>query len=95
MAEIRIKESTFIEHAADLLEAGKGSTYAPLSAGNMSYSRANSINDLRTAIMESIEAMNQVSQLAEKDAARLKKMGHAFAEQDRAAGQKIHELEVR
>ncbi|WP_167630585.1 DUF3130 family protein, partial [Listeria valentina] len=52
-------------------------------------------NDLRTAVMESIEVMNQVTQLSEKDAERLKKMGHAFAEQDRAAGQKINELEVR
>ncbi|WP_167630658.1 DUF3130 family protein, partial [Listeria valentina] len=68
MAEIRIKESTFMEHAVDLSEAGQGDAYEPLSSGNMSYSRANSINDLRTAVMESIEVMNQVTQLSEKDA---------------------------
>ncbi len=95
IAEIRVKESTFLNYAADLSGAGKGATYDPLSAGNMGYSRANSINDLRTAMTESIDTMNQISELAQKDAERLKKMGRAFAQQDRIAGQKIHEMEVR
>ncbi len=94
-AEIRVKESILVTYAADLAASRNGAAYRPLSAGNMSYSRANSINDLRTAIMESIEPMDLVSQLVEKDANRLKKMGQAFTEMDLAASQSIQELEVR
>ncbi|EUJ33776.1 hypothetical protein MFLO_01040 [Listeria floridensis FSL S10-1187] len=93
--KLRVKESTFVQFAGELMEAGEGATYRPFATGNMSYSRAHSINDLRTAMLESISIMDQVTQLTQKDAERLQKMGRAFTEQDRIAGQKIGELEMR
>lgn len=95
MTEIRVKESTFLNYATDLVNAGSGPSYTPLSSENMSYSRANSINDLRTAVIESIDIMDGAAVLGQKDAERLKKMGRAFTKQDLKAGQQMGKLGVR
>ncbi|WP_159457888.1 MULTISPECIES: DUF3130 family protein [Listeria] len=95
MIKIQISESELRTHASDLREASGGDPYHPWGSGNMRDSYANSINDFRTAIMESIEMMHQFSELADKDAARLEKMGEAFSKQDQAAGQAIEGMGLR
>ncbi len=95
MIKIQISESELRAHASELREASGGAPYHPWGSGNMSYSYANSINDFRTAIMESIEMMHQFSELADKDAARLENMGEAFVKQDRAVGQAIEGMGLR
>ncbi|MBC1597535.1 DUF3130 family protein, partial [Listeria seeligeri] len=49
MSEINVKETIFQQHA-NTLESANDGEYFPLKNGNMPYSRANSINQLRSAL---------------------------------------------
>ncbi|EAH3134304.1 DUF3130 family protein, partial [Listeria monocytogenes] len=51
MREIKVDERTFQQHATKLASESTGS-YLPLKNGNMAYSRANSIDQLRSALIE-------------------------------------------
>ncbi|EEO7551887.1 DUF3130 family protein [Listeria monocytogenes] len=94
MREIQVKEATFQQHAAKL-DSKRTGNYLPLKNGNMAYSRANSIDQLRSALIELVDVVEDFQHVTKKDASRLKKMGIAYAKQDQAMGQKIHQLEVR
>ncbi len=94
MREIQVKEATFQQHAAQLDSKSTGN-YLPLKNGNMAYSRANSIDQLRSALIDLVGVVEAFQQVTKQDANRLKKMGIAYAKQDQAMGQKIHQLEVR
>lgn len=94
MREIQVKEATFQQHAAQLESKSTGN-YLPLKNGNMAYSRANSIDQLRSALIDLVGVVEAFQRVTKQDANRLKKMGIAYAKQDQAMGQKIHQLEVR
>ncbi|MCP6855630.1 DUF3130 family protein, partial [Listeria monocytogenes] len=49
MREIKVNEVTFQQHATKLASKSSG-RYLPLKNGNMAYSRANSIDQLRSAL---------------------------------------------
>lgn len=66
----------------------------PLKNGNMAYSRANSIDQLRSALIELVDVVEDFQHVTKQDASRLKKMGIAYAKQDQVMGQKINQLEV-
>ncbi|EGK2527089.1 DUF3130 domain-containing protein [Listeria monocytogenes] len=94
MREIKVNEATFQQHATKL--ASKSSVnYLPLKNENMAYSRANSIDQLRSALIELVDVVEDFQQVTKQDANRLKKMGIAYAKQDQVMGQKIHQLELR
>lgn len=94
MREIKVNEATFQKHATNLVSKSTGS-YLPLKNGNMAYSRANSINQLRLALIELVDVVEGFQHVTKQDANRLKKMGIAYAKQDQVMGQKINQLEVR
>ncbi|ECL7817908.1 TPA: DUF3130 domain-containing protein [Listeria innocua] len=94
MREIKVNEATFQQHATKLASESKGS-YLPLKNGNMVYSRANSINQLRSTLIELVDVVEDFQHVTKKDASRLKKIGLAYAKQDQLMGQKINQLEVR
>ncbi|MBC2012057.1 DUF3130 domain-containing protein [Listeria marthii] len=94
MREIQVNEATFQKHASNLESKSAGS-YLPLKGGNMAYSRANSINQLRSALIDLVDVVEDFQAVTKQDAGRLKKMGMAYAKQDQAMGQKINQLEVR
>ncbi|PXE53225.1 DUF3130 domain-containing protein [Listeria monocytogenes] len=89
MREIKVDERTFQQHATKLASESTGS-YLPLT-----YSRANSIDQLRSALIELVDVVEDFQHVTKKDASRLKKMGIAYAKQDQLMGQKINQLEVR
>ncbi|EGR8611987.1 DUF3130 family protein, partial [Listeria monocytogenes] len=92
--EIKVNEATFQQHAIKLESKSTGS-YLPLKNGNMAYSRANSINQLRSLLIDLVGVVEDFQQVTKQDANRLKKMGIAYAKQDQVMGQKINQLEVR
>ncbi|MBC2074273.1 DUF3130 domain-containing protein [Listeria marthii] len=94
MREIKVNEATLQQHATKLVSKSTGS-YLPLKNGNMAYSRANSINQLRSALIELVDVVESFQHVIKQDANRLKKMGIAYAKQDQVMGQKINQLEVR
>ncbi|EAF3592856.1 DUF3130 domain-containing protein [Listeria monocytogenes] len=94
MREIKVNEATFQKHASKLDSKSAGS-YLLLKGGNMAYSRANSINQLRSALIDLVDVVEDFQAVTKQDAGRLKKMGMAYAKQDQAMGQKINQLEVR
>ncbi|HAA9351735.1 TPA_asm: TIGR04197 family type VII secretion effector [Listeria monocytogenes] len=94
MREIKVNEATFQQHAIKLESKSTGS-YLPLKNGNMAYSRANSINQLRSLLIDLVGVVEGFQQVTKQDANRLKKMGIAYAKQDQVMGQKINQLEVR
>ncbi|AQP75815.1 DUF3130 family protein [Listeria monocytogenes] len=94
MREIKVNEATFQQHAIKLESKSTGS-YLPLKNGNMAYSRANSINQLRSLLIDLVGVVEDFQQVTKQDANRLKKMGIAYAKQDQVMGQKINQLEVR
>ncbi|EAA0193929.1 DUF3130 family protein [Listeria monocytogenes] len=98
MREIKVNEATFQQHATKLVSKSSGS-YLPLKNGNMAYSRANSIansiDQLRSALIELVDVVEDFQHVSKQDASRLKKMGIAYAKQDQLMGQKINQLEVR
>ncbi|EAD3300850.1 DUF3130 family protein, partial [Listeria monocytogenes] len=55
----------------------------------------NSIDQLRSALIELVDVVEDFQHVTKKDASRLKKMGIAYAKQDQLMGQKINQLEVR
>ncbi|MBC1738169.1 DUF3130 family protein [Listeria seeligeri] len=58
MSEIKVLESDLKECATKLGEKGKAVEYLPMKEGNMAYSRANSINHFRTAMVDLVEAVD-------------------------------------
>ncbi|MFC0491817.1 type VII secretion effector [Listeria grayi] len=94
MREIQVSEQKFQQHAARLGETSHAVRYR-LKGNNLAYSRANSTNHLRTAIFDFISVVDDLQQLGQKDAQRLKKIGIAYAKHDQMTGQKIGQLEVR
>ncbi|EAD5685408.1 TPA: DUF3130 domain-containing protein [Listeria innocua] len=94
MREIKVNERAFQQHASKLVSKNSG-RYLPLKNGNMAYSRANSIDQLRSALIELVDVVEDFQHVTKKDASRLKKMGIAYAKQDQLMGQKINQLEVR
>ncbi|AGR14656.1 TPA_asm: DUF3130 family protein [Listeria monocytogenes] len=94
MREIKVSEVTFQQHATKLASKSSG-RYLPLKNGNMAYSRANSIDQLRSALIELVDVVEDFQHVTKQDASRLKKMGIAYAKQDQVIGQKINQLEVR
>ncbi|AIS59811.1 DUF3130 domain-containing protein [Listeria ivanovii] len=94
MSEIKVQETTFQKHA-NKLESGSNGNYLPLKNGNMAYSKANSINQLRSVLIDFVDVVENFQAVTKKDASRLKMMGKAYAKQDQNAGQKISQLEVR
>lgn len=95
MREIKVDERTFQQHATKLASESTGGSYLPLKNGNMAYSRANSIDQLRSALIELVDVVEDFQHVTKQDASRLKKMGIAYAKQDQLMGQKINQLEVR
>ncbi|MBC6149199.1 DUF3130 family protein [Listeria innocua] len=94
MREIKVNEAAFQQHASKLVSKSSG-RYLPLKNGNMAYSRANSIDQLRSALIELVDVVEDFQHVTKQDASRLKKMGIAYAKQDQLMGQKINQLEVR
>ncbi|EUJ27746.1 DUF3130 family protein [Listeria grayi] len=72
MREIQVSEQKFQQHAARLGETSHAVRYR-LKGNNLAYSRANSTNHLRTAIFDFISVVDDLQQLGQKDAQRLKK----------------------
>ncbi|WP_271002013.1 DUF3130 family protein [Listeria seeligeri] len=83
MSEIKVQS-----HATNLVSASDGS-YLPLKSGNMPYSKANSINELRSVLVDLLDVVECFQTVTKKDASRLEMMGKAYVKQDQNAGQKI------
>ncbi|KEU64236.1 hypothetical protein HS35_11265 [Listeria monocytogenes] len=65
--EIKVNEVTFQQHATKL--ASKSSVrYLPLKNGNMAYSRANSIDQLRSALIELVDVVEDFQHVTKQDA---------------------------
>lgn len=79
MREIKVNEATFQKHASKLDSKSAGS-YLPLKGGNMAYSRANSINQLRSALIDLVDVVEDFQAVTKQDAGRLKKMGTYLCE---------------
>ncbi|MBC1730996.1 DUF3130 domain-containing protein [Listeria seeligeri] len=94
MSEINVKETIFQQHA-NTLESANDGEYFPLKNGNMPYSRANSINQLRSALSDLVGVVENFQEVTKKDADRLEKMGNAYTKQDKSAAKRIGQLEVR
>ncbi|CAM2362706.1 DUF3130 domain-containing protein [Listeria seeligeri] len=94
MSEINVKETIFQQHA-NTLESANDGEYFPLKNWNMPYSRANSINQLRSALSDLVGVVENFQEVTKKDADRLEKMGKAYTKQDKSAAKKIGQLEVR
>lgn len=84
MSEIKVKEETVKKYSSDMKESAKAMDYLPMKDGNMAFSRANSINQLRTALFDLVEAVETFQVVVETDATRLKNLGDSFASKDRA-----------
>ncbi len=84
MSEIKVKEETVKKYSSDMKESAKAMDYLPMKDGNMAFSRANSINQLRTALFDLVEAVEAFQVVVETDATRLKNLGESFASKDRA-----------
>lgn len=84
MSEIKVKEETVKKYSFDMKESAKAMDYLPMKDGNMAFSRANSINQLRTALFDLVEAVEAFQVVVETDATRLKNLGESFASKDRA-----------
>ncbi|OEQ98597.1 DUF3130 domain-containing protein, partial [Listeria monocytogenes] len=76
MREIKVSEVTFQQHATKLASKSSG-RYLPLKNGNMAYSRANSIDQLRSALIDLVGVVEDFQHVTKQDAGRLKKMGIA------------------
>ncbi|WP_073999641.1 DUF3130 domain-containing protein [Listeria monocytogenes] len=94
MREIKVDERNFQPQATKLARESTGS-YLTMKKGNKAYSKANSIDQLRSALIELVDDVEDFQHVTKKDASRLKKMGIAYAKQDQLMGQKIKQLEVR
>ncbi len=79
MREIKVDERTFQQHATKLASESTGS-YLPLKNGNMAYSRANSIDQLRSALIELVDVVEDFQHVTKKDASRLKKMEYCLCQ---------------
>lgn len=84
MSEIKVKEETVKKYSFDMKESAKAMDYLPMKDGNMAFSRANSIDQLRTALFDLVEAVEAFQVVVETDATRLKNLGESFASKDRA-----------
>lgn len=84
MSEIKVKEETVKKYSSDMKETAEAMDYLPMKDGNMAFSRANSINQLRTALFDLVEAVEAFQVVVETDATRLKNLGESFASKDRA-----------
>lgn len=84
MSEIKVKEETVKKYSSDMKESAKAMDYLPMKDGNMAFSRANSINQLRTALFDLVEAVEAFQVVVETDATRLKNLGDSFVSKDRA-----------
>lgn len=84
MSEIKVKEETVKKYSSDMKEPAEAMDYLPMKDGNMAFSRANSINQLRTALFDLVEAVEAFQVVVETDATRLKNLGDSFASKDRA-----------
>lgn len=84
MSEIKVKEETVKKYSSDMKESAKAMDYLPMKDGNMAFSRASSINQLRTALFDLVEAVEAFQVVVETDATRLKNLGESFASKDRA-----------
>lgn len=84
MSEIKVKEETVKKYSSDMKESAKAMDYLPMKDGNMAFSRANSINQLRTALFDLVEAVEAFQVVVETDATRLKNLSESFASKDRA-----------
>lgn len=84
MSEIKVKEETVKKYSSDMKESAKAMDYLPMKNGNMAFSRANSINQLRTALFDLVEAVEAFQVVVETDATRLKNLGESFVSKDRA-----------
>ncbi|MBC1400880.1 DUF3130 family protein [Listeria booriae] len=94
MREIKVDEENLQKYAT-LFGKIENKAYTPLRNGNMSYTRANSINEFRNNLVDLVLAVEKIQQAVSQDALRVKQMGTAFAKQDRALGQEIGQMEVR
>ncbi|CAM4026575.1 DUF3130 domain-containing protein [Listeria booriae] len=94
MREIKVDEENLQKYAT-LFGKIDNKAYTPLRNGNMSYTRANSINEFRNNLVDLVLAVEKIQQAVSQDALRVKQMGTAFAKQDRALGQEIGQMEVR
>lgn len=94
MREIKADEENLQKYAT-LFGKIENKAYTPLRNGNMSYTRANSINEFRNNLVDLVLAVEKIQQAVSQDALRVKQMGTAFAKQDRALGQEIGQMEVR
>lgn len=84
MSEIKVKEETVKKYSSDMKESAEAMDYLPMKDGNMAFSRANSINQLRTALFDLVEAVEAFQVVVETDATRLKNLGESFVSKDRA-----------
>lgn len=83
MSEIKVREASLQKYATKLGEKGNEVDYLPMKDGNMAYSRANSINQFRTAMFDLVEAVDVFRGVVETDATRLKQLGLSFTNKDR------------
>ncbi|EFS02557.1 conserved hypothetical protein [Listeria seeligeri FSL S4-171] len=89
MTKINVNEETLKDYATKLKDKGEAVEYLPMQGGNMSYSRANSINHFRTAMFDLVEVVDEFQSIVSTDAKRLKQLGASFTKKDNELKQKM------
>ncbi|WP_270998803.1 DUF3130 domain-containing protein [Listeria seeligeri] len=89
MTKINVNEETLKDYATKLKDKGEAVEYLPMQGGNMSYSRANSINHFQTAMFDLVEVVDEFQSIVSTDAKRLKQLGASFTKKDNELKQKM------
>ncbi|KXW92626.1 hypothetical protein AWJ00_06770 [Listeria monocytogenes] len=82
MNEIKVNEAILQNYASKIGYKVEVMGYLPMQDGNMTYSRANSINHFRTALFDLVEAVDNFRGVVGTDAKRLKELGASFTRKD-------------
>ncbi|WP_239257277.1 DUF3130 family protein [Listeria ilorinensis] len=83
MGEVKVKESTMLNHASKVGESLNDFAYLPFQNGNIQRSKANSIDQFRDGVATMITALDGWESFVQEDALRIKKLGLAYSEKDR------------
>ncbi|WP_239256424.1 DUF3130 family protein [Listeria ilorinensis] len=94
MSEVKVKESTMLNHASKVGESVSELSYLPFKNGNIQNSHANSIDYFREGTAMFIEAFDGLGRMVQEDAQRIKKLGIAYSDKDRELEKKVG-LEVK
>ncbi|EIA3997130.1 DUF3130 domain-containing protein [Listeria monocytogenes] len=86
MDEIKVNEAILQNYASKIGYKVEVMGDLPMQDGNITYSRANSINHFRTVLFDLLEAVDNFRGVVGTDAKRLKELGASFTRKDQELG---------